>query len=89
MQDFRASAQDTVRSQLTLEAIMKAENVEVDASDIDKQIKERAEQQKKTVEEVKADMSDDMLEYIKDRVRFDKVVDILTSSAKVTRVEEK
>lgn len=88
-EDFRASAQDTVRSQLTLEAIMKAENVEVDASDIDKQIKERAEQQKKTVEEVKADMSDDMLEYIKDRVRFDKVVDILTSSAKVTRVEEK
>lgn len=88
-EDFRASAQDTVRSQLTLEAIMKAENVEVDASDIDKQIKERAEQQKKTVEEVKADMSDDMLEYIKDRVRFDKVIDILTSSAKVTRVEEK
>lgn len=34
-------------------------------------------------------MSDDMLEYIKDRVRFDKVIDILTSSAKVTRVEEK
>ena len=62
--------------------------IDVDASDIDKEIKERAEQQKKTFEEVKADMSDDMLEYIKDRVRFDKVIELLTSNAKVTRKVE-
>ena len=33
-------------------------------------------------------MSDDMLEYIKDRVRFDKVVALLTSNAKVVRKTE-
>ena len=60
----------------------------MEASDIDKELNERAEQQKKTVEEVKADMSDDMLEYIKDRVRFDKVVALLTSNAKVVRKTE-
>ena len=86
--ELRPSALDTVRSQLTLEAIINAEGIDVDASDIDKEIKERAEQQKKTFEEVKADMSDDMLEYIKDRVRFDKVIELLTSNAKVTRKVE-
>lgn len=86
--ELRPSALDTVRSQLTLEAIINAEGIDVDASDIDKEIKERAEQQKKTFEEVKADMSDDMLEYIKDRVRFDKVIALLTSNAKVTRKVE-
>ena len=86
--ELRPSALDTVRSQLTLEAIINAEGIDVDASDIDKEIKERAEQQKKTFEEVKADMSDDILEYIKDRVRFDKVIELLTSNAKVTRKVE-
>lgn len=86
--ELRPSALDTVRSQLTLEAIINAEGIDVDASDIDKEIKERAEQQKKTFEEVKADMSDDMFEYIKDRVRFDKVIELLTSNAKVTRKVE-
>lgn len=83
--ELRSSAEDTVRSQLALEAIMKTENIDIDASDIDAEIKKRAEQQKKSFDEVKADMSDDTLEYIKDRIRYDKVVELLTSTAKVTR----
>ncbi len=83
--ELRASAEDTVRSQLTLEAIMNAENIEVEEADVDAELQKRADQQKKTLEEVKADMSGEMMEYIKDRVRYDKVLAVLTSTAKVNR----
>ncbi len=80
--ELRPAAEETVKSQLVLEAIIKAENIDADKEDIDKEIAKRAENQKKTVEEVSADMTEDMLEYIKDRVRFDKVIELLVSTAK-------
>lgn len=87
--ELRPAAEETVKSQLVLEAIIKAENIDADKEDIDKEIAKRAENQKKTVEEVSADMTEDMLEYIKDRVRFDKVIELLVSTAKVKKPAKK
>ena len=63
---YRQQAEDRVKTQLTLEAITKAEGIEPTDEEIDKELERFAEQGKKTLEEFKKDMPEGDMEYFKD-----------------------
>ena len=63
---YRQQAEDRVKTQLTLEAITKAEGIEPTDEEIDKELSRFAEQGKKTLEEFKKDMPEGDLAYFKE-----------------------
>ena len=63
---YRQQAEDRVKTQLTLEAITKAEGIEPTDEEIDKELSRFAEQGKKTLEEFKKDLPEGDLEYFKE-----------------------
>ncbi len=81
---FRPSARRRVMSQLVLEAIKDAEKVELSDEDVDNAIKEMAEASGSEFEDYKKTVSDEELNYIKDRALYDKVIKVITDSAVLT-----
>ena len=71
-------------SQLVLEAIKDAEKVELSDEDIDNAVKEMAEASGREFEDYKKNVSDEELNYIKDRALYDKVIKVITDSAVLT-----
>lgn len=80
---YRPSAKRRVSSQLVLDAIKTAENVELTDEETDAALAEMAVSMGKDAEEYKASVSAEELEYVKDRALYNKVVSIITSSAVV------
>ncbi|NLY70393.1 MAG: trigger factor, partial [Clostridiales bacterium] len=79
---FAARAEDEVRTQLVLEKIREVEQIEVSDEDIDKEIKEMAETYKQTEEELRKNLSEDDIEYLKNSILITKTVDFLVENAK-------
>jgi trigger factor len=74
-----------VRNSLTLEAISKAENVEVTAEEVEEELKNIAEMYRRPVEEIRQFFSSrDQLEGIQNDVRIRKTIDLLVDYNKVT-----
>lgn len=86
---YRESAEKSVKTQLVVEAIMKAENIEATDEQIDEAIKKRAERAKKDVEEYGKTLSDDERAYIKDNLAYDNTVTFLVENAKLTAPKKK
>ncbi len=86
---YRESAEKSVRTQLVVEAIMKAENIEATDEQIAEAIKNRAERAKKDVEEYGKTLSDDERAYIKDNLAYDNTVTFLVENAKLTAPKKK
>ena len=78
---YRQQAEDRVKSQLTLEAITKAEGIEPTDEDIDKELSRFAEQGKKTLEEFKKDMPEGDMEYFKEVATINKTLKFLKDNA--------
>ena len=78
---YRQQAEDRVKTQLTLEAITKAEGIEPTDEEIDKELSRFAEQGKKTLEEFKKDMPEGDLEYFKEVATINKTVKFLKDNA--------
>ena len=78
---YRQQAEDRVKTQLTLEAITKAEGIEPTDEEIDKELSRFAEQGKKTLEEFKKDMPEGDLAYFKDVATINKTVKFLKDNA--------
>ena len=78
---YRQQAEDRVKTQLTLEAITKAEGIEPTDEEIDKELSRFAEQGKKTLEEFKKDMQEGDLEYFKEVATINKTVKFLKDNA--------
>ena len=78
---YRQQAEDRVKTQLTLEAITKAEGIEPTDEEIDKELSRFAEQGKKTLEEFKKDMPEGDLEYFKEVASINKTVKFLKDNA--------
>lgn len=84
--DRREEALNTVKTRLTLEAVIKAANIEVSQEDLEAKVKELADQTKKTVEEVKAS---GQLPYIRNEILMTRTMDFLKENNSFVAKEKK
>jgi trigger factor len=80
---FRADAETRVRISLTLEAIAKAENIEVTQEDIDQELEKMAEQFKMDKEKIITALGG-TTEMLENDIRNQKTVEFLVENAKIT-----
>ena len=85
MEDFRKeheeNAKASVKTRLTLEAIVKAENIEASEEEVSKKVEEMAAMYGKTAEELKA--NEQFITYIKDSIKNEAVIKFLLDNAKI------
>jgi trigger factor len=81
-EQMRDDASKRVRNSLTLEAISKAENVEVTDAEVDEEINKLAEMYKRPIEEIREFFSGERGEGIKGDIRIRKTIDFLVESSK-------
>ena len=85
MDDFRSEnkeqAQNSVKTRLVLEAIEKAEKIEVTEEEISNKIKEMAESYGRKEEEVKD--NPELVKYVGDSLKSEKTIDFLVENAKI------
>ena len=74
---YREQAKENVKSRLVVEAIIKAEGLKAEESDVDAKIEELAKAAEKTVEEYKKDVTDSQREYLAEDVVINKLFDLL------------
>lgn len=76
---FAAEAEQRVRTNLVLEAIMDAENIEATDEDVENEIKELSNEYHLDEKQIRSVLSDDM---IKHDIRMKRAVDMITETAK-------
>ena len=85
MEDFRKENEEqakvSVKTRLTLEAIVKAENIEATEEDINKKVEEMANIYGKSAEELKA--NEQFVTYVKDSLKNEAVVKFIIDNAKI------
>ena len=85
MEDFRKENEEqakvSVKTRLTLEAIVKAENIEASEEDINKKVEEMANIYGKSVEELKA--NEQFVTYVNDSLKNETVVKFIIDNAKI------
>ena len=82
-EQFKEDAKTRVRITLTLEAIAKAENIEVTQEDIDQEIDKMAEQFNMTKEQIVTALGG-TTEILENDIRTQKTVEFLVENAKIT-----
>jgi trigger factor len=85
---YMPEAEKRVRTELTIEAIRKAENIEPAEEDIEKAIAEQAERMGQDVETFKKNLTDEQREYLKDNAAIRMVLDLLKKDAKIEEKKE-
>jgi len=80
---YMPEAEKRVRTELTIEAIRKAENIEPAEEDIEKAIAEQAERMGQDVETFKKNLTDEQREYLKENAAIRMVLDLLKKDAKI------
>ena len=78
--EYEPQAIEAIKSRLALEAIIKAENIEATAEEIDSKIKEMAENYGKKEEEISG--NENLRKYIKEGIESEKAIDFIVSNAK-------
>ena len=86
---YRAEAESNVRSELVVDEIIKAENIEADDADVDALLGEYTAAMGQNVEELKKNFSAEQLDYFKHRAQVNKAIELMWSTAKVTDEEVK
>ena len=85
MEDFKKEneeqAKTSVKTRLTLEAIVKAEKIEASEEDVNAKIEEMAKMYGKTAEELKA--NEQFVNYVKDSLKNEAVVKFILDNAKI------
>lgn len=79
--DYRDPAENSVRSQLVIEAIQKAEGISATEEQVEEELKTRAERFKKELDEYRKSVSEEEMEYIKDNLAYDNTVSFLVENA--------
>ena len=80
-ESYRAEARERVKTQLVIEAVVKAEQLECSDEDLAALIAEYAAGSGKTPEEFSASLSEDDREYLADRAKAQKAVKLITDGA--------
>ena len=78
---YKQPAADRVKSQLVLEAVKNAEQIKAEEAETDAEIQKYADQNKKTLDEFKAMLSDGDKEYFAEIAALQKTVDFLKNNA--------
>jgi len=81
-EDMRERSVNEVRTTLVLERIGADESIEVTDEEMDAELLKRAEARKKTPDEYKADLSEDLAKYIRSNLKSQKIVSFLVDGAK-------
>lgn len=85
MEEFRKEneevAKNSVKTRLTLEAIVKAEKIEAKEEEINKKVEEMAAMYGKTAEELKK--NEQFMNYVKDSLQNEAVVNFIVDNAKI------
>ena len=79
---YKPSASEQVRSNLVIEAVMKAEEIKADDAEVDAEIAPYAEQNKKTLDEFKAMLTEGDKEYFAEIAAMKKTIEFLKANAK-------
>ena len=82
--NYRPGAEQTVRVQLTLDAIAKEEGLEVSEEELEAEYKEIAESLNEDVEHFKARLEDYQHKYVKENVLREKAQDLIVAAAAIT-----
>ncbi len=77
---YKEQATKAVKTRLVLEAIIKAEKLDVTEEELDAKLTETASKYNKSLEEFKANMNENNLAYIKNDLLMDKLVEYLTKN---------
>ena len=78
--EYEQQALESIKTRLVLEAVEKAEKIEVTEKEIDEEIKSMAEKYNKKEDEIKN--NEQLREYIKNNLISEKTVDVLVKNAK-------
>ncbi len=78
---YRDQAEQRVKTQLVIDAVRKAENIEADEAEVDAEIGKFAEQNKKTLDEFKQMLTDADRDYFKEIASLQKTVQFLKDNA--------
>lgn len=81
-EQMKPQAYERVRTRLVLEAIVKAEDIKAEESEVEEELKKMAENYKMEVDKVKEYFKDEALERLKEDITIQKVLDLLVSNAK-------
>lgn len=85
----RKEAQNSVKTKLVFEALQKAENIEADEESVNKEIARLAEWAKKPVEEYTGTVTDEQMNYIKNQVIINKMLEFLKQNNTFTASKKK
>ena len=81
---YRAQAEETVKSQLVIDKIIREENIKAEDAEIDAKLEEFAKSANKTLEEYKKDVDDSQREYIANDIVINKLFDFLKANNVMT-----
>ncbi|MBR6707701.1 MAG: trigger factor [Clostridia bacterium] len=87
-ENYRSEAHNRVKTQLVLEAIGKAENIQVSDEEVDEAIREEAEREGREFEEFKKSLNERQVEYLRENAVIRKTVDLIKSGASVEEKNE-
>ena len=79
---YKPQAEERVRTQLVIEAVMKAEDIKATDEEVDAEISKYADQNKKTLDEFKQMLSDADKNYFSEIASLQKTVEFLKANAK-------
>ena len=83
-QMYKPEAEKRVRTELVIDAIRKAENIEPTEEDIEKAVAEQAEQMGQEVETFRKNLTEEQKGYLKDNAAIRLVLDLLKKDARIT-----
>ncbi len=79
----RPQAEKTIRTRLVLEAVVKAENIEISQERLDEELQNMANSYKMEIDQVKSYMGDHGIEQMKEDLAVQEAVDFLVAEAKL------
>lgn len=80
-ESYKDTARDRVKTQLVLEAITKAESIEVTEEELEEEIEKTAKQYNQDVEKFKKALKERDIEYIKEGLEVQKTIDFLVNNS--------
>ena len=82
LEQSRPEALRRIQNSLVLEAVAKAEGIEISDERVDEEITKMAEQYKMEIEKIKEFMGEDQIESLKHDIRMNKAIEYIASQAK-------
>ncbi len=83
MERLKPQAERRIRTRLVLEAVVKAENIEVDDEAVEREIGTMAKNYKMEVDQVKAQLGETGLEQVKEDLAVQEAIDLVVAEAKL------